>query len=382
MKKLIKILLIIFLLLLAGGIGSFLSQNYILPKISSSPTLSKLGIFKKASENVTIVNKTEQVVVNEENSINKIASQASASVVNIISIPDSKNKTASDPLGGVRNGTGTIVTSDGMIATYRTAIIESNARYEILLFNGSSFPAKLIGIDEFTNLAFLKIDASNLSIVSFANSDDSLPGKKLVAIGNSFEEYQNRYAGGILGNINKTFNISGKTLSSSEKLEGVFETDINLEKDYLGGIVIDYNGELVGIIGSSMIDNQENYFEIPSNIVKNSIELAVKNELDKRPYLGAYYIPLTKPYAIANNLNQNTGAVIYSPSGKQGLAIIAGSPAEKAGLKINDIITKVNDKEINLENPLSNVLSQYKKGDQEEFTVIRDGQEMKIKVQL
>jgi serine protease Do len=380
MKKLIKALFIIIVLLLAGGIGSFLFQSYILPKVGSSPTLSKLGIFKKASENITIVNKTEQVIVNEENSINKIASQASASVVNIISIPENKNKTLNSI--GSKNGTGVIVTSDGMIATYRTAILESDARYEVLLHNGSLFEAKLSGIDGFTNLAFLKIDASNLSVVSFANSSDSFPGKKLIAIGNSFEEYQNRYAGGILGNINKTFNLSGKTLSSSEKLEGIFETDINFKKNYLGGIIIDYSGELVGIIGSVSIDNQENFFEIPSNTIKNSIEWAIKNELNKRPYLGIYYISLTKSYAIANNLDRDRGAIIYSPSGKQGLAIIAGSPAEKAGLKINDTIIKVNEKEINLENPLSNLLNQYKKGDKIELTALREGQEMKFQVQL
>lgn len=369
------------LMLLSGIIGAAVFQSYVLPKASVSPIFSKFGLFKKALENVTIVNKTEQVTVQENDSVNKIASQASASVVNIISISE-KEKSPLNPFQGIRNGTGIIVASDGFIATYRTALIETGATYKVLLFNGSSFDAKLTGIDEFTNLAFLKIDTSNLSSVPFANSEDFFPGKRLIAIGNSFKEYQNRYSSGLLSNINKTFNIGGKTLSQSEKLEGIFETDFLDQKEYVGGPVINYNGELVGIIGSLTIDNQEKFFQIPSNIVKSSMESAIRNELQKRPYLGIYYLPISKAYAIANSLSREKGALIYSPSGKQGLAIISGSPAEKAGLKINDIVISVDNNEINLDNPLSDLLSQYKKGDAVEFGVLREGQEMKIKVNL
>ena len=74
--------------------------------------------------------------------------------------------------------------------------------------------------------------------------------------------------------------------------------------------------------------------------------------------------------------------MIYSPSGKQGLAIISGSPAEAAGIKINDIIISVNDQEVTLDNPLSNLINQNKKGDLIELTVDRNGQEIKIPVQL
>jgi S1-C subfamily serine protease len=381
MNRFTRISLLALYMFIIGGIGSVVFQAYILPKASSSTMLSKLKLFKKASENVTIVNKTEQVVVKEDDSISKVASQAGAAVVNITSVSE-KNKSLFNPMSGIKNGTGIVLTSDGMIVTYRTAISETDSIYKILSFNGSSFDAKLVGIDEFTNLAFLKIDTSNLSVISFANSDDFHPGKGLIAIGNSFEDYQNRYSAGILSNIDKTFNIGGKTLSLSEKLEGVFETDILNQEDYLGGPITNYNGELVGIIGSLTIDSKEKFFQIPSNVIKNSMDLAIKNELGNRPYLGIYYLPISKVYAIANNLNRDKGALIYSPSGKQGLAIIAGSPAEKAGLKINDVITFVSDNEINLDNSLSNLLSQYKKGDLVELTVIRDGQEMKVRVQL
>jgi serine protease Do len=139
---------------------------------------------------------------------------------------------------------------------------------------------------------------------------------------------------------------------------------------------------MIGLVGMLVIDNQEQYFQVPSNVVQDSINLALQDKLDARPFFGAYYISISKEYAITNNLDRDSGALIFSPSGKQGLAIIADSPAEKSGLRINDIVISVNDKTIDLDNPLSNLISQYKKGEQVELTVDRNGEEIKIPVQL
>jgi len=375
-RKFFRLFSITIFIFLIGGVGAVFFDFYALPRLSTSPAFSKYEFFKKATENVTVINKTEQVTVKEEDSVNKVASQAAASVVNIISISSGKNTSQN------KQGTGIIITSDGLIATYRDAIIEKDANYKVLASNGSNYDGKLLGVDEFSNLAYLKLDASNLPAIPISNSDDSYPGKKLIVIGNSTGEYQNRFSAGLLSNDNKTFNLAGKTLSSSEKLEGVFETDFTDQGEYLGGPVVNYNSELVGINGSITIDNQKKYFQISSNNLRKSMELVMKNELGNRPVLEIYYIPITKSYSIENNLSRDRGALIFSPSGKQGLAIISGSPAEKAGLQINDIIIAVNGQEINLDNPLSNMLSNYKKGDEVELLIVRNGQEMKVKVKL
>jgi S1-C subfamily serine protease len=384
-KKIIKFFAICIVFFLVGGISSVISEHYIFPKLSTNSFFSKIGFLKKLNENVTVINKTEEITVKEDTSVNKVASQAASSVVNILSISKNSPSNLAKKLSAKeiqKSGTGVIVTNDGMIITYRTAIIENNAEYQVLLFNGSVSPAKLVAIDEFTNLAYLKTEATNLPAISFSNSLDLFPGKKVIAIGNSFGEYQNSYASGLLSKINKVFNISGETLSTSGKMEGILETDFSDIADYVGGPVIDYGGELVGIIGSVVIDNKPKYFEIPSNFVKDSLELAVNDGLKNRPDFGAYYVPITKAYSIINNLPKDRGALIFSASGKQGLAVIAGSPAEKAGIKINDIIMRVNDQEINLDNSLSNTINRFKKGDEIKILVLRDGKEMEISVKL
>lgn len=366
-----------------GGLGGAYMERYLFPRLSENSFFGKFSFFKNASENVTIINKTEQVTVKEDDSVNQIASRASTAVVNIVSI-DSRAQSARGR--EVRpesiSGTGILVTGDGVIVTYKDTIFESDASYAVLLYNNDKYDAKLLGIDEFSNLAYLKIEASNLPSIDFANSDDFKPGKKLVSIGNSFSEYQNRFSAGLLSNINKSFNLSGKTVASSEKLEGVFETDFDNQQNYLGGPVISYGGSLVGINGKISIDNQDFFFQIPSNAVKKSLDRVLNGDLEKTPFLGAYYITITKEYTLSHDVKKDRGALVFSPSGLSSLAVIDGSPAQKAGLRINDIITAVNDKNVDLSNPLSNLINQYKKGDQVELTVFRGEEELKIPLQL
>lgn len=380
-KKLIKIIAKILAVFVIAFFATITTEHYIFPRISTNKIFLKFKFLQKAAENITIINKTEQITVKEDDSVSAVASKALPAIVNIISIAQNS------PILGVsfansKNGTGILATSDGFIITYRSAIFEKSAKYKVIIYDKSIRNAELVGVDEFSNLAYLKIDGSNLPSISFADSTDFKAGKKLIAIGNSGGDYQNRFSAGLLSNINRTFNIAGKTISSSEKLEGVFETDFDSQKEYLGGPVIDYNGEFGGIIGEIIIDNQEKFFEIPASLVKKSLELAIKNELGTRPVFGAYYIPITKEHSVVYNLERDRGALIYSPSGKQGLAIISGTPAEKSGLQINDIIIAINSQEINLDNPFANLLSQYKKGEKIELLIVRDGKEIKIEANL
>jgi serine protease Do len=380
-RRIARGIFIFFLIFIIGGLGGVYFDQKVLPMIRTSKHLSRINFLKRSAENVTVINKTEQVIIQEDDSVNEIASQASNTVVNIISI-SSQNSPASEQGVREQSGTGMIATSDGLITTYRTAIIEDGAIYKVFLFNGNSYDAKLLGVDEFSNLAFLKIDTPNLMAIPFGDSSDARPGKKLVAIGNSFGEYQNRYASGLLSSIDKTFNLAGKSVSSTEKLESVFEDDFSDRREYIGGPVIGHSGDLVGIVGMTVIDGKEKYFLIPSSVVKNTVDFVLKNGFEARPFFGAYYKTITKEFSMTHGLNRDRGALIYSPSGKQSLAFISGSPAEIARLKINDIVTMVNNQGVNLDNPLSNLINQYKKGDKIELTVDRNGEEIKIPVQL
>jgi len=378
MKKIFFGLMIIIL----GGIGGILAEHYLFPYLSESAFFSKYEFIKKASQNVTVINKTEQVVIKEEFSIEKIINQVSSSIVNIISYTEDPTGKKINSNPAIKNGTGTIVTSDGIIMTYASAIINKDARYKVILFDGNVKDAELLGIDTYSQLAFLKIDANNLPTISFANSTDAKIGEKIVAIGNNSPGYSNRYSSNVLGSFDANANLFGSNVSSSEKLEGFFRTNFSADEAYAGGPIVDYLGQVVGIIGVSENGLSKDFFQIPSNKVKSVLERALHKELTSAPYLGIYFLPATQTYFALNKVSRENGALIYSASGQQGLAIIANSPAQKAGLKIGDLIAALNGQEINQEKTLPDLLYQYKKGDNIELTIIRNDQELKIKVQL
>lgn len=365
-----------------GGAGGVFFDHSIVPRLASSHFFSRFAWVKSASENITIINKTEQVTIREDDSVEQVASQPATAVVNIIAM-QAVAKTAKLPIvRESKSNTGVLVTNDGLIVTYRDALYDDAAKYAVLLENGQAYDARVLGTDPLTNLSFLKIDGDNLPAIAFANSDDARIGKKLVAIGNSSTEYQNRFSIGILENKDKTFNLAGKTVSSSEKWEGVFSIDLKNPIEYIGGPVVQWNGEMVGILGMASFDNGKKFFVIPANVVRSALDTVLRDGFASRAMLGAYYISLTKGYAIAHDTARNEGALIYSPSGKTGLALLSGSPAEKAGLLAGDIVTKVNDKDITLDYPLSRAIGEISKGSSIEITILRGTEEKRLSVQL
>ena len=370
-RKSLSIALLVAGVFVLGGFGGIVFDRYVIPRLAAIPVLAKLDIFKTLTERVTIINKTEQVVIREDDSLEKIVSQPATAVVNIVALETGATSAKKE----VATTTGVLLTNDGLVATYSEKPFGDGAiRYSILLFDGTSHTADFVGYDPFANLSFFRLqDAASTPAIALANSDDARIGKKLIAIGNAFAEYQNRLAVGILGNINRTFNLSGKTVSSSEKLEGVFEMDLNAPEYFIGGPVVGFNGEMVGLVGALTIDNVMRSFLIPSNVVRASLARAINGTLATRPVLGVYYLPITKTLALEQGLARDHGALIYSPSGKTGLAIIADSKAMKAGLQAGDIITAVSGQEITLDNPLSRVLAGFNQGDTIELSIIRDG---------
>lgn len=363
-----------------GGFGGVIFDRYIVPALTAFPVVTNLGIFKKLTERVTIINKTEQVVIREDDTVEKIISQPATAVVNIVALI-SENKTVKKEVAPT---TGVLLTNDGLVATYSEKPFgNGDLRYEALLFDGTSQKMTFIGFDPLTNLSFFRLsEAANTPALALANSDDARVGKKLIALGNGSAEYQSRLSVSTLGSINRTFNLSGKTVASSEKWEGVFEINLAIPENFIGGPAVSMNGEMVGLVGTLAIDNVIHTFLIPSNAVRSSFNRAVAGTLETRPVLGVYYLPITKALALGQGYSRDRGALIYSPSGKTGLAVIADSSAMRAGLQVGDIIVAINGEEITLDHPLPEILGNLNKDNTIELLIIRSGEERKVSVTL
>ena len=377
MKRIIRGLLLVVLIMLIGGLSGLIMDRYLFPYFSASRIFSHYDFLKKANENVTVINRTEQVTLKEETSINKISNQAAASIVNILLYPTGE-KSVLRKIGKTepKNQTGIIVTSDGLIMTYLwPANSASSWKYKVLTADGNSYDGILVGQDNYSNLVFLKISAGNLTAASFGNSDDDKPGEKIIAIGNSFGSYANRYAAGVLGNFNANMSINGKMLPNSEKLQGVFGTDFNYEEQFVGGALVDYTGQMVGIIGEMENSSGISYFQIPSNKVKSVINRAIKKDFSSEASLGINYLPLTKSYALLNANAREKGALVIGFSSN-------GNVAVKNGIRSDDIITSVNGVEINESKSLPDLLYQFNKGDNISLSILRNGQSQDLNISL
>ncbi len=389
-KKAILFVFLAFFVFILGGIGGVFFERSVMPRLAASSYFSKFSFFKQDAEHVTVINKTEQIVIREDDSVEKIVSQPATAVVNIIALPsqtkDAKGNvsTLGAAAEAVVTTTGVFLTNDGLVVTYSEAPFDIiKTKYSILLFDGSIHEAVFVGRDNLTNLSFFRVaDTANTPAIAFANSDDARVGRKLIAIGNTFAEYQNRLAVGLLSDINRIFNLSGKSVASSEKWESVFEMDLAKPETFVGGPVIGFNGEMIGIVGTLTINNVIQSFIIPANVVRDSLNRATSGTLEKRPILGAYYLPITKALALGQGLARDRGALIYSRSGSTGLALIADSPAMKAGLLVGDIIISVDGTEINLDNPLSELLARFNTGDTITLVILRSGAEKTVEVKL
>ncbi len=356
-----------------GGASGILMERAVLPWLSVQRGLDRVGFLKRSADRVTVVNKVEQITIREDDSLVSIVSQPSTAVVTLIPTHSllSERDATSNTLA-----TGVLLTNDGLIVVYRDLrdgqALDTSSRLA-LLFDGSSHEARFVGADTLTNLVFFRIEAQNVPFIALANSNDTAAGKKVLALKQSAQAYQDQLTPGTVEMIDHNFNLSGKTVASSEKWEGVFHANFSQASRFVGSPVIQYNGEMIGILGSLSIDNVTQTFILPARAIQQSIDDVLAETSVKRPLFGAYYLSITPALALEYRLSQTGGALIYAATGRTGLALISGKAADKAGLQANDIVTAINGKEITLENPLSVAISAFKSGDTLTVTIDRGG---------
>jgi serine protease Do len=359
MKKVLKIIgagLIIFII---GGIGGVVLNYMLFSKAVADPELANNPIIKALDQQrVQIIKTTEKVVVAETESIADIASRASTSVVYVESV---------DELGNTIQGNGIIVSSDGLIAT-TIAVVPKNSEVQyIKLADGSVYTVKEVVFDDYYNIAFLRIEASNLSTISFANSDDARSGKRIIAISRSRNSEDAQFAvGGFLSHDN-TFSISSPT---SDFLQGTLIMDLtqtSFERS-VGSPAVDFHGNMVGLISQKIdMENQtKEYYALASNDIYTAFEefinkADVESEITQKNLLGVNYHLISKLDVHKEELAITAGAVIDVPTGSHAKQqAFTTTLAARSGLRQGDIIVTVNDETIDMENNLSRLLHKHR----------------------
>lgn len=331
-------------------------------------------------DNITNNINTHQNLTLEENSatINAVA-KVTPSVVNIIS-----NKNVQSIFGGVfeqvGGGTGFVVRDNGFIATNRHVVSDKEAKYKVVTSDGSSYEAIVIALDPFNDLAIIKIDANNLTVADLGDSDVLQVGQRVVAIGNALGEYQNTVTSGIISAVNRVI-IAGDGVRS-ERLDGVIQTDAGINPGNSGGPLVNMAGQVIGINTAIDLEGREIGFAIPINSVKSAIDSVLTTGSIKRPMLGIRYLHINKELAALNNMDIENGALVVRGDNSGELAVAPGGPADKAGIKENDIILSINDVVINEKKSITSILSKYQPGDIVKLKVWRAGEELVMSVKL
>ena len=330
----------------------------------------------KITTQVNVSNRPAAEVVTHTVDNSKLMSDAEVYATNVNSVV-SINTTVSggtNIFGQVTEsasaGSGFVLTKDGYIVT-NFHVVKDASTIKVTLYNGDTFDATYIGGDEDYDIAVVKIDASDLPCVTLGDSGNLNVGDRVLAIGNPLGELTFSMSGGMVSSVNRTINVSGTPFN-------MIQTDASINPGNSGGPLMNQYGEVVGIVSakysSYATESVEGLgFAIPINDVIAMVEDIMTNGyITNKPYLGINGGTMNEQMAAQYRYNITKGVFVYS--------VEEGGAAEKAGLKLGDVITKVDGTAITSMEDLTKVKKQYAAGDTSTFTIYRDGASTTVEV--
>ncbi len=266
-------------------------------------------------------------------------------------------------------GSGVIVNANGDILTNHH-VVDGADQITVEMPNRKTYSAKLLGSDAPSDLAVLKIDATNLPVLSLGNSDNVRVGDVCLAVGNPLG----------IGETVTSGIISAKgraTGLSDGSFEDFLQTDAAINQGNSGGALVNTNGELIGINSQILSTTGGNIgigFAIPSNMAKTVLAQLSTGGKVRRGQLGVGIQPVTPEIAAGLGLKESSGVLVSGVS--------PGSPAERAGIKAGDVITAINGQSANDGNDLRNRIASTPPGTEVTLTLLRDGKERQVKATL
>jgi len=421
-SMLLKTVILILVLVLGLGLigrGNKISQwwPYFTGKTPSPAPANNLNISAPKSDL-----QVPEGALAEEAAVEQVADQASKAVVSIIitkDVPKIQNfnfdpfgdnsqdpsslfdqffgqqpSQPQQPSGGtvkqeIGGGSGFVVSEDGLIVTNKHVVADTAADYTVLTNDGREYDAKVLGRDRTNDVAVLKVDPGKPTKGDGVDKMDTLPlgdssqikvGQTVVAIGNALGEFTNTVSKGIVSGLRR--NITAGGYNGSEQLDQLIQTDAAINEGNSGGPLLDLKGEVVGINVAIAQGAQNIGFALPIDTVKNAIQSVETTGKISQPYLGVRYQLINKAIQQSNNLSYDYGALVLRGQGPTQLAVLPGSPADKAGIQENDIILEINGTKIDENNSLAKIIGGQKVGSVLELKVWRKGQVNTVKVTL
>lgn len=254
-------------------------------------------------------------------------------------------------------GSGFIISEDGYIVT-NNHVIENADSITIQMYDDKQYPATLVGSDSLSDLAVLKIDAKDLSYLTFGDSDALKVGEPVVAIGNPLGEFANSLTAGYVSSLDREINIDGIP-------RHMIQTDAAVNSGNSGGPLLNMKGQAIGVVSakSSGMNVEGLGFAIPSNQIKDMV-----NQLIEDGYVSGR---ASMGVLISGKYNNNQSYVYVE-------SVTNGSAAEKGGVKAGDIILAANGKEISSTGELRALISEFSPGDEFKLEIQRGSEKITL----
>lgn len=310
-----------------------------------------------------------QEVVQEESQIIDVVERVSPAVVSIVVRINSFDIFSGPITDESGIGTGFIVDQNGLIITNSHVVDSVDGEYSVVLKGGANYQVDRVHLDEQNDLAILEITARDLPTVQLGDSDSLRVGQQAIAIGNALGQFQNTVTVGVISGIGRNITASRGFGMESKTYESVLQTDAAINPGNSGGPLLNSAGQVIGINVATSSGAENISFAIPINTLKPVLESFVKEGRIIKPYLGVSYVMISKEVAALRQLPQ--GAFVSR--------VIAGSPADSAGLQRGDIIIKFNGQDLNVMFSLVQAIARQKVGDEVTLTVDREGQKLELK---
>jgi serine protease Do len=307
----------------------------------------------------------------EESAVINVADQDGKAVVEIKTTISSPDTILQQDLHGI--GSGFIVRSDGYIVT-NNHVVENARQLQVILRDGAKkYDARVVGTSPEDDVAVLKVDAQNLPALNWGDSNALKVGQLAIAIGSPLGQ-QNSVTKGVISALHRSISVPDPASGATQNILNAIQTDAQINPGNSGGPLLNSAGQVVGV--NFAIEQAQAGpglgFALDGNAAHDIANQLIQTGHINRPFLGVTYQQLDETAASANALV--VGAWVT--------AITPGSPADHAGIKVHDVITKVNDQSIDDSHPLKDVLRQYAPGTKVSVTIYRGGKNQTLQVTL
>ena len=332
----------------------------------------------------TVSPNLRETVVSETSDVIDVVKNVGPSVVTVSAQTPKRQVIQFSPFGGFTQGiqggtqqdigSGFIVSSDGLIVTNKHVVADTTLSYKVSTSDGKTYDVTQISRDPSNDIAVIKIAATGLKPIELGDSSNLEVGQFVIAIGTALGEFRNTVTTGVISGLGRGINAGNNLQGYVERLDNVIQTDAAINPGNSGGPLLNVSGQVIGINVAVAQGANNIAFSIPVNTVKDALnQYKALGGFPAKAYLGVEYQMLTTQVALLNQVPQ--GAYVVN--------VIAGSPADQAGIHIGDIIFKIDGNTLNdASGALGSLVSGKKPGDSLSLDIWRNGETSNIKVTL